>query len=76
MYILSELWLFLNCSLKLGILVGEQPFEDSLLDLLIIFFLEELIIEECNRPHHKELAALWTHVESSDRPVSWVTDRA
>jgi len=72
MNVLRELWLFLHCSFELRILVREKPLKDCLLDLLVIFFFEELVLEKSHRAHDKQLSPLWAHVECGKGAVCGV----
>lgn len=74
MHVLRELGLLLHSSFELRILIGQQPLEDCLLDLLVIFFFEELVLQKGHRAHHKQLSPLWAHIESRERAVCRVTD--
>ena len=75
-HVLGELGLVLDGALELGVRVGEQPLEDGLLDLLVVFLLEELVLEERDRPQHEQLAPLRTHVEGGHGAVGGVAHGA
>lgn len=49
MHVFRQLRLFLDRSLEFCFSISEQPFEYCLLDLLVIFFLEKLILKERHR---------------------------
>ena len=74
-HVLRELGLLLDSALELGVVVLQEPLEDGLLDLLVVFLFEELVLKEGHRTHHEELAALRAHVKGGHRPVSRVADR-
>ena len=77
MLVLADLRLFLDMVLKLCIIVLiEEPLEDCLLNLLVILFLKELIVEKLHRAEHKKFSTTLTRIESTDGPVSWETDWA
>lgn len=73
--VLGHLRLVLNGSLKVSFVL-EQPVEDALLNLLVIFFLEEVVMEELHRAHDKQLASLERHVEGANWAVRRETNRA
>ena len=75
MLILAYLRLFLDMVFKLCILaLVEKPFENGLLNLLVIFLLKELIVEKLHGSEHKEFSTTLTCIESTDRSVCWETD--
>jgi hypothetical protein len=53
MHVLCELRLLLDSALKLRVVVLQEPLEDGLLDLLVVFFLEEFVLEEGHRTHYE-----------------------
>lgn len=63
MEVVRDIRVFLDVSFKFCLVIGQQPFEGSLLDLLIVFFLEELVLEKHHRPENEQFPSLWTHVE-------------
>jgi len=73
MMVLRQLLLVLDRLLQVAIVV-EHPTEDSLLDLLIVLLLEEVVMQKMHRASYKQLTALQTHVESTDRSVSRETN--
>jgi hypothetical protein len=73
--VLGDLWLFLDVTLKLRLSVfAEQPPEHGLLNLLVVFILEELISEEFHRAHHKQLTAALTLVKGRNWPIGRKTN--
>ena len=75
MLILAYVRLFLDMIFKLCILaLVQKPFENCFLNLLVIFFLKELIVEKLHRSEHKEFSTSLTCIESTDRSVCWETD--
>ena len=76
MLILANLRLFLDMVFKLCILaLIEKPLEYCLLNLLVIFFLKELIVEKLHGSEHEEFTTTLTRIESTDGSVCWETDR-
>ena len=73
MVVLRQLLLILDRLLQVAIIV-EHPTEDSLLDLLIVLLLEEVVMQKMHRAGYKQLTALQTHVECTDRSVSRETN--
>ena len=73
--VLGHLRLVLNGSFKVSFVL-EQPVEDALLNLLIVFFLEEVIMEELHRAHDEQLTSLERHVEGANWAVRRETNRA
>lgn len=76
MHVFRQLCLFLNSSLELGITISQEPLEDGLLYFLVVFLLEELILEESHRAENEKLAALGAHIERCQRSICGVADRA
>ena len=76
MLILADLRLFLDMVFKLCIsALVEKPLEYCLLNLLVIFFLKELIVEKLHGSEHEEFTTTLTCIESTDGSVCWETDR-
>lgn len=70
MVVLVYFGLVVNVLFEFGILVlVEEPFENSLLDLLIVFVFEEFVTEEFNGSHDEQLATLGALVEGTDRSI-------
>lgn len=67
--------LVLESSLQVAFVI-EHPAEDALLDLLVVFLFEKVIMNELHAAHHEQLAALQTHVEGANRSVCGEADRA
>ena len=73
--VLGHLGLVLNSCLQVAFVL-QQPVEDALLDLLVVFLLEELVVQELHRAHDEQLATLERHVEGANRAVRRETNRA
>ena len=56
------------------VITTEQPLEDCLLNLLVVFLFKEVIMEKPDRRKDKQLSALCTLVKSSDRSIRRETD--
>lgn len=46
-----------DCALEISFVV-QQPSEDALLNFLVVFLFEEVIVQELHASHHKQLTAL------------------
>ena len=73
--VLTDLRLFLNVIFELSIIVSiEQPLEYRLLNLLIVFLFEEVIVEKLDRSQYEKFSFLCTRVKRSYWPVGWKAD--
>ena len=73
--VLTDLGLFLNVIFELCIIVSiEQPPEYRLLNLLIVFLFEEVIVEKLDRSQYEKFSFLCTRVKRSYWPVCWKAD--
>lgn len=73
--VLTKLSLLLNALLKVSF-VTKHPPENCVLNLLIVFFFEELIAKKLHGSRDEKFTTFQTHVEGTDGPVSWKTDRS
>lgn len=74
MHVVRYLWLVLDVSFELSVSISEQPLEDCLLNLLVIFLFKELILDEHHRSQDEQLASFRAHVKGPYWSVSWITD--
>jgi hypothetical protein len=75
--VLADLGFLFDMVFKLCIVIPtEQPTEDCFLNLLVVLFFKEIIVEKLHGSEHKQLSALRRHIERTDRAVSWETDWA
>ena len=75
MVVLSEFWLILDYGFEITLVI-EKPFEETLLDLLVVLLFEEIVVQELHGAHHEQFTAFQGHVESTNGSVSWETNRA
>ena len=67
--VLAEIHFVLDVLLKAGVVLVEQPAEYSLLDFLVVLFLEEIVLEKLNGPENEKLTIPRTGVKRTNWAV-------
>ena len=72
--VLCQLRFILNNCFDVALII-QKPLEESLLDLLVVFLFEEIVVQELHGAENKQFTAFKRHVESSygsiGRETNW-----
>jgi hypothetical protein len=73
--VIANIVFFFDVSLKLRSVHVKKPSEYCFLNLLVILFLEELILEKLHRAQNEKLAIFRTDIKCTNWAVGWKADR-